>query len=160
MGPRLRWASERSRPATAAAASTAVMVAASAPAAAARVGDGTNADDDAARGIIGDHERGREAGDVRAGGGAIVWCGGSGAVNAPVAVPPAAGHQMGSRPTEGRKGARGRRRGVAPLLPPCAAANVFMAAGPGGDGKRVGGANAGRKWRCAGGRMKIRRPLV
>jgi len=47
MGPRLRWASECSRPATAAAASTAVMVAASAPAAAARVGAGTGADDDA-----------------------------------------------------------------------------------------------------------------
>jgi len=140
MGPRLWWASERSRPATAATAFTAVMVAALAPAAAPRVGAGTGAGDDAAKGISGDHERGHEAGGVWVGVGAMVRCGSGGAVNVPVAGPPAAGHQMGSRKSGGRGGAREKRRGVGLFLPPCAAANVFMAVGAGGGGNRGGSA--------------------
>ena len=143
MAPRLWWASQRSRPATAATAFTAVMVAASAPAAAPSVGAGTGAGDDAARGISGDHERGREAAGVWVGVCAMVRCGCGGAVNVPVEGPPASGHQMGSRPRWGQGGATEKRRGVAILLPPCAAANGIMAAGAGGGGKRGGRVWAG-----------------
>jgi len=82
---------------------------------------------------------------VRVGGGGLVRCGGGGAMNVPVAVPPAAGHQMSSRASGGRRGAGGGRRGVAQLSPPCGAVNVCMAAGAKGGGNRDGGACAGRE---------------